>query len=128
MRKEVDVKAIAAAFLDSIEKIPISEQPKAIKKFVGFLLANNLLSQAGNLLVAIKEEAMKRKGITAMTFQSAGDLSDADIAKMAGSLAGDLEHIKDNSLLGGLKMKIGDKVVDATVRRMFEQLFKGINN
>ncbi len=131
MAKDIDITTIAATFLDSFEsKRGQEEQLEAIRNFVQFLVAHNMLSRAGKIVEAIRNEAAGRGGVLPVALESAGNLSSADIEnvkKMVGNLiSGDVQHNTNKGLLGGLKMKIADKVVDATIKRKLEQLSKDI--
>ncbi len=131
MAKDIDINAIAATFLDSLEsKRGQEEQLEAIRNLVQFLAAHNMLSHAGKLVEAVRNEAARRGGTLSAALESAGNLSPTDIEnvkKMVGNIVGgDVQHNTNKGLLGGLKMKIADKVVDATIRRKLDQLSKDI--
>ncbi len=133
MTQNIDAKQIAKTFLDSLaDKHSQQDQIETVKQFVSFLAQNNLLSHSGKLVEAIQEEMMKRSGQTAVQVENFGDLSEQDmnnIRETAASLLGgsvNVDQETNKKLLGGIKMKIANKVIDATIKRRLEQLSKNI--
>ena len=133
MTQHIDAKQIAKTFLDSLaDKHSQHDQIETVKQFVAFLVQNNLLSHSGKLVEAIQEEMIKRSGQTTVQMENSGDLSEEDIEnirKTAASLLGEtvnMDQETSKKLLGGIKMKIANKVIDATIKRRLEQLSKNI--
>ena len=133
MKKGIKKKQMAEIFVDNLDKARMTkEYADLIKNFVRFLVRNNMLSRSGQILKAIEAEIAKRSGTQAGFIESAGDLDDSDIKKLNGQIAGitegklRLEHSINKGLLGGAKLRIADKVIDASIRERLVKLYKQI--
>lgn len=101
-----------------------SELEKAVEEFVKFLIDERALSKKEYLMKAFKEYAKIQQGIQKIVITSARELSDKMIDEIA-SLFGkkvEVETAIDESLIGGVVVKSGDSIIDASVKSQLEQL------
>jgi F-type H+-transporting ATPase subunit delta len=146
----------AATFLtdDSVARIvgnparPLAERQGVIDELIGERVsrpARNLVSLLGqrgrlDLLPNIAREyrrlLQRQRGVVTATVASAAPLTDDELAavrarveQMSDSVV-ELETVIDESLIGGLTVRIGDRLLDASVRgrleRLRDQLVAGI--
>lgn len=101
-----------------------------ILNFINALAENNRLSHLKPILEAVLEEVKTRRGIIEAEIMAAQDISDEQrdllkksIVKSFGSNV-NLTIIKDETLLGGLIVKIGSVMVDDSVKNKLARLEK----
>jgi len=94
----------------------------------------SLLSQRGrlDLLPGIAREyrrlLQRMRGVVTATVASAAPLTDDELAAVRGRVeqmsgsAVELETVIDESLIGGLTVRVGDRLLDASVRGRLERL------
>ncbi len=152
-QKDLDT---AATFLsgDDVMRVvgnparPFAERRGVIDELIGSRVSKparnlvTLLSERGrlDLLPGIAREyrrlLQRQRGIVTATVASAAPLTDDELAavrarveRMSGS-AVELETVIDESLIGGLTVRVGDRLLDASVRgrleRLRDQLVAGI--
>ncbi len=86
------------------------------------------------ILTSFKDQVNKHKGVSSITVVSATALSDDALAQIKASLEASSETLAsidvvtevDPSLIGGFKLKIADKLYDASVAHRLEQMRKTI--
>lgn len=114
-------KALSAV-VDAAELNPLT------KKFIGLLAANNRVAALPAVITAFEHLAAERRGAVAADVTSAIKLTAAQQKAIAAALkkafGKDPEistHI-DPSILGGLKVKVGSKLFDASLKSRLDQL------
>jgi len=115
---------IADLFLSVLK----SSQDESAKSFVGVLIDNGrlaLLPQIREQFDALKSE---HEGVAEAAVVSAFPMSDADLAALTATLE---KHFKrkikptvriDKELIGGVKVTVGDEVLDASVRTRLQSM------
>jgi F-type H+-transporting ATPase subunit delta len=97
-------------------------------KFLGVLAANRRLGDSANIISSFGQLLAAHKGETAAEVTSAHALNDAQLstlkAKLRASLGQDVTLITkvDPSILGGLVVKVGSKLIDSSLKTKLESL------
>ena len=104
------------------------------RNFVKLLIQNNrlnLVQQIGRLYEELRAE---NEGYIEVNIRTAFSLSKADQQHLAESLEKSLSknvrlHVEvDDSLIGGVLIRAGDKVIDGTIRGRLDQLSKRLSS
>lgn len=101
-----------------------SELEKSVEEFVKFLIDERVLSKKEYLMKAFKEYAKLQQGIQKIVITSARELSDMMVQEIAGLFGKkvEVETTIDESLIGGVIVRSGDNIMDASVKSQLEQL------
>lgn len=101
-----------------------SDLEKAVGEFVKFLIEERALSKKEYLMKAFKEYAKLQQGIQKIVITSARELSDNMVKEITGLFGKkvEVETKIDKSLIGGVVVKSGDSIIDASVKSQLEQL------
>jgi len=92
------------------------------RNFVQVLEHNNRLSLLPEIRAMFEALRLEHEGVLEAEIQSAFAIDDAQVAQLVKKLEGKYQrkvraHVSvDAKLIGGIKIVVGDKVVDATVR------------
>jgi F-type H+-transporting ATPase subunit delta len=98
------------------------------KKFLGLLAANNRVSALPATIMAFEKLAADRRGAVAAEVTSAIKLTAAQQKAIAAQLKQafgkdpEISTTVDPSILGGLKVKVGSKLFDASLKSRLDQL------
>lgn len=101
-----------------------SELERATQAFVSFLINERALSKKEYIMQAFSEYAKEQQGIKKIVITSARDLSKqvvTEIAHLFGKQT-EVETAIDPRLIGGVIVRTGDTVIDASVKGQLEQL------
>lgn len=102
------------------------------RNFLLLLAANRRVSFLPSVIQAIREDLARRRGEVRARVRTASVLSEAQTAALQESLsaaAGQsviLEVVEDRSLLGGMVVTVGSKMVDDSVKRKLERLSRAM--
>ena len=99
------------------------------KKFLGTLAANGRLSSLPSIIQAFQQEHARRRGQISAEVISAVSLDDSrkavvetTIARLAGSDKLSLSMRVDPSLIGGLVVRIGSRMIDTSIKTKLSRL------
>lgn len=98
------------------------------KQFVGTVAGHRRLFVLAGMIKSYKAMLAKKRGQMSATVESAHPLSDAQLAKikevLKGRLGSDvaLEASVDPSLLGGLVVRVGSRMIDSSLRTKLNRL------
>ena len=102
--------------------------PEAVLKLVGLLVARGKVDRIGNVAAEYRRLLNRERGIVEAVATSATPLSAKEtealaqkLAKMTGQTV-DLRVTVDDALIGGLTVRVGDTLYDASVRGRLERL------
>jgi F-type H+-transporting ATPase subunit delta len=104
------------------------------QNFVRLLVENGRLDLISQIVTLFEEYRAADEGYVNVDVASAFDLSDAEQKKLAKVLDGylgrkaNLSVRVDDSLIGGVYIKAGDRVIDASIRGRLERLAKTLWN
>ncbi|MEL7027951.1 MAG: F0F1 ATP synthase subunit delta [Pseudomonadota bacterium] len=99
-----------------------------VKKFIGVVAANRRLFALPEIIAAVLALAARHRGEVSAEVASASELTSSQIdalkASLKSSLGQDvaLETKVDPSLLGGLVVKVGSRMVDSSLRTKLDRL------
>lgn len=105
-----------------------AEQDPLTRKFVGLVAANRRLFALGAMIDAFLAELASRRGEITAHVASVSALSEAQVKAVAAALGKALggkvavEHEIDPSLLGGLVVRVGSRMVDTSLRTKLQKL------
>ncbi|EKD67298.1 MAG: H+-transporting two-sector ATPase, delta (OSCP) subunit [uncultured bacterium] len=102
---------------------------KAVEEFVKFLIDERALSKKEYVMNAFQEYAKLQQGIQKIVITSARKMSQKmvdDIAGLFGKKV-EVETMIDKTLIGGVVVRTGDTILDASVKSQLEQLQKELS-
>lgn len=123
-------EAFAAAFLALLG----DECPKDQQNFVRLLIENRRLDLLPSILQLFNDARAADEGQIPVTLKSAFDLTDAQqkqITKVLQQHLGKkplIQATTDPALIGGLLIRAGDRVIDASIRGQIERLTQALRN
>ena len=99
-----------------------------LETFVKFLSKNKRLKQSNNIIVEFEKITKKKQGIIEIEITSARKLDKDIIEKIKESFAKKVEAVEkiDGSLIGGIKVKLEDRVLDASVKTQLNNLKRSL--
>ena len=111
--------------------LAIHETTASPKEVVEFLNKRRLLSKSEEILTELEKVIHKEKGIMKMKVKSATALSEHkqkelehEMREKYGAKHIESEYLEDKSLLGGMRIEIGEEIIDFTHRNKLDQLEK----
>ena len=111
-----------------VDGLLASRVPEPVLKLVGLLMARGKVDQIGQVAHEYRRLLNRERGIVEALATSAAPLTEAEttalerkVAQMTGSTV-DLRVEIDDSLIGGLTVRVGDTLYDASVRGRLERL------
>ena len=127
----ISAKQYASSLYEAAQDKKDSQVKDVIKKFTAILVNNNDIAKADRIITEFEKLWNKEKSIVEAGITSAREL-DKKIIKLLGDYIVKLSRVKkveatrniDKSLLGGVVIKYGDKVIDGSLRAMLSRLKK----
>jgi F-type H+-transporting ATPase subunit delta len=101
---------------------------KTTAKFLGLLAANGRTAALGDVIVAFQRLAADRRGLVSAHVVTAIPLTDAQTRGLTAALRQALgkepqiDTVVDPSILGGLKVKVGSRLYDASLKSKLDNL------
>lgn len=128
---KISIKNIAEAIEAETQGKTGAELSTALKNSVKFLHKKGMLSQSGQVLEMLEKNINKKNGIVKMRVRSAKEVPEAKRKELEAKLkekykAKEIvsEYFEDKYLLGGMKIEVGEEVMDLTYRNKLDQLEK----
>ncbi|MFM8801247.1 MAG: F0F1 ATP synthase subunit delta, partial [Tagaea sp.] len=118
-------KAQEAALLAVAQALGIGD---LVRRFLGTLARNRRLGGFSTIFAAYRDLLAVKRGETTAEVVSAVELTDAQKAALEAALAGragrkiSLDLKVDPRILGGLKVKVGSRLVDASLQGQLKRL------
>jgi len=118
-------KAQEAALLAVAQALGIGD---LVRRFLGTLARNRRLGGFSTIFAAYRDLLAAKRGETTAEVVSAVELTDAQKAALEAALAGragrkiSLDLKVDPRILGGLKVKVGSRLVDASLQGQLKRL------
>lgn len=116
-------KTLATAFHEAIRGVSAKEREDVIKNFVAMLGKKHMLGKSKEIIEAYKKMSLASDGIVEAEVTTALPLADGDEEKLKKYLKKDfkaddivIHHKLDEQLLGGIKIKIGDTIIDNSLQ------------
>ncbi|MGV8894494.1 MAG: F0F1 ATP synthase subunit delta [Burkholderiaceae bacterium] len=120
----VSAKKIAATFL-SVLKSPINEEAR---NFIGVLTDNRRLMLLPEIAAQFHDLRSANEGTADVEITSAFELTDTQVQELTSVLEKKFDRklhpivTVDSSLIGGVRVMVGDQVLDTSVRAKLQQM------
>ncbi|MBI2098799.1 F0F1 ATP synthase subunit delta [Candidatus Uhrbacteria bacterium] len=124
------VRDLAALLISLTDGAARKELPEMIDKFLAYLKSINGARMLPAIMAAFDKEWNKKYAVAQVEVSSAKPLPEnfgKDIKKILGKETEILETV-DPALLGGIKLKIDDLLIDASLKARIENLKHTITN
>ena len=102
--------------------------PELVKKFVGTMALNGRARELPGAIAAFDELYVNQRGIKRAIVRTPKPITDAQRERLEGLLAKtvggafDLREEVDADLIGGIQLKIGSQLIDASLKAKLERL------
>jgi len=102
----------------------------AIKTFVELLVRNHKFKQADNIIIEFERYSKKQDGVVELQITSARKLDKTTIDQIRNIFG---KHVEENnqvdeSIIGGVKIKMEDKILDASLKTQLHSLKQSLVN
>ena len=117
-----------AARVELLDRLLKGRVPEGVVRLAGLLAARSRIDRLGDVATEYRRLLDRERGIVEAIVTSAAPLSDDDTAAVTGWVARTtgkdvrLTSAVDESLIGGLTVRVGDTLLDASVRGRLERL------
>lgn len=116
--KKISTKQFATALYEITVGLHGEKLHEALGQFVLLLVKYHKLKQGARIIAEFEKYAKKQAGVVEIEITSARKLSETTlnhIKKIFGEHTESVENV-DETLLGGMKVKTEDKILDATLK------------
>jgi F-type H+-transporting ATPase subunit delta len=125
----VTTKQLAQALYEATEGKSEHEVEAVAKNTIRFLKSKNMASRTSELIEAYQRIWEKENGVLRARVRSRKELTETEKKEIESLLKNkfkaenvQIENIADEGILGGVRIEIGDTIMDATVNRTIDQL------
>ena len=121
-------KQFAEALYEVTQGLKGKDLERALLGFAELLVRSHKLKQADRIIEEYIRYAKKQEGVVEIEITSAHQLDQKTIDKIK-QVFGDKvneEQVVDESILGGVSIKMEDKILDATIRTQLRQLKRAL--
>ncbi|MCX6780196.1 MAG: ATP synthase F1 subunit delta [Candidatus Magasanikbacteria bacterium] len=117
-------KIYARALLKTISGLSEKDLSKTLKNFVALVAGEHKLKQMPKIIEEFIRLSKKEEGIQEIEITTARELDEKTIEKIKHIFGKDTEATTaiDESLLGGVKIKTGDKILDGSLKTQLNKL------
>jgi F-type H+-transporting ATPase subunit delta len=113
---------------DLLDALIASRIPEPVLKLVGLLVQRGRIDRLADVTAEYRRMLNEQRGVVEAVATSAMPLTDAETAALQKKVAGltgrtvDLRVEVDEALIGGITVRVGDTLYDASVRGRLERL------
>lgn len=124
MKKKRSAKQYAIALHELTDKVSGKKLDATLKKFVEILARDRKLKKVENIMKEFEKYAQKKAGITVLTVYSARELAKSSLDKINHAFGGKTAITAEVTpeMLGGIKIKTEDKILDASLIKQLQIL------
>ncbi len=117
-------KIYASALLKSISGLSEKNLSATLKNFVALVAREHKLKQMPKIISEFIRLAKKEEGIQEIEIQTARKLDEKTIEKIKNIFGKNVEATNeiDENMLGGVKIKTGDKILDGSLKTQLNKL------
>lgn len=117
-------KTYALALLESVKGLSDKKLSEVLKNFVQLVARDHKLKQMPKIISEFTRLAKKEQGIEEIKIKSAHELDEKTIEKIKNIFGKNTEATTEieKEMLGGIKIKIGDKILDASLKTQLNKL------
>ncbi len=126
---KVTPKQLALSLYETVEGKPAAQVKAVIGRFVELLAKKNMLAKADKIMAEFIKTWNEKNGIVEAEVMSAKELNKETvkllknyIIKLSGAREVMVDEKVDKSLLGGVVIKYGDKVIDGSLKGNLQDL------
>ncbi|MDD2655987.1 MAG: ATP synthase F1 subunit delta [Patescibacteria group bacterium] len=125
---KISNKQFAEALYELTIGLNASDLDIVLKNFVGLLAKKHKIKQTNNIIAEFETILKKKQGIVELEVTSARDLDSEIIKKIKESFGKEVfvQEKIDKNLIGGIRVKIEDKILDASVKTQLTNLKKSL--
>ncbi len=130
MQKKTSNTQLAQALYEVTKGAKGEKLSKAVAEFAALLARAHKISRVDNIIKEFEKYSKKQAGIVEIEVQSARKLDEKTlngIKKVFGDSVEATENINED-LLGGVRVRTEDKILDASLRSQLLILKKSLNN
>ena len=124
MRKKLSNKQLGKILYEITEDVKGENRIKAVEEFMKLLVRIRKVTKAANIIEEFEKYSKKKSGVVEIEVQSARNLDErtlTNIKKVFGEKVEVVESV-DEKILGGIKVKTEDKILDASLKTQLKQL------
>lgn len=127
MRKNTP-KQYAVAFYQTLKDLPENKLASALQEFTALLARDRKLKQADKIIDEFIHYAKKQDGLVEIEITAARELDEKTIKKIKSNFGDRVEAtVKvDQNILGGIKIKTDDKILDGSLKTQLLKLKESI--
>ena len=127
---KISNRQFAEALYELTYDVAKKDLSKILEFFVKFLAKNKKLKQNKNIIVEFEKIIKKKQGIVEIEITSARKLDKNTLEEIKSVFAKNVESIEkiDESLIAGVKVKLEDRILDASMRTQLINLKKSLTN
>ena len=106
------------------ENLKGKDLDEAMIGFVKILAKHHKLKQANNILIEFEKYSKEETGVKEIEITSAHELDDKVITKIKKAFGEKVEEVtkQDESIMGGVKVRVGDTILDASLKTQLNRL------
>ncbi len=126
---KIKIKQYAMALCESLDGKSSAEVKQVIKKFVELLAEKNFLAKSSKIISEFEKIWNKNNGMVEFEAESANKLDKAAgrslenyVALASGAKKAVMKEKIDKNILGGVIIKYGDKILDASLKTQLREL------
>jgi F-type H+-transporting ATPase subunit delta len=122
--KRLTAKQYAQGLLESYGQAEAEQRSAVIQNFFGALMRRRAMKLLPRILTHIQQAQDAQAGVTRVQAWSATPIDTAELSERLRSVLGKvmLSVTTDAGLIGGLRLQIGDSLIDGTLRNRLKRL------
>lgn len=121
-------KQYAVALYEAAKNLSGKDLNTVIKDFLGIIARDHKMKQINKIVEEFIHHGKKQEGIVQIEITSARELDDATVEKIKKNFGDKVEAVVkiDESILGGIKVKTDDKILDGSLQTQLLKLKESI--
>ncbi len=130
MKKKTSNKQLAEALYQITRGLKGEKLTQALRGFVALLTRAHKLKQATRVIGEFIKHSKKEEGIVEIEVTTARKLDDGTMLHIKKAFGTKVEEqtVVDENMLGGVKIKMDDKILDASLKTQLNNLQKSLAN
>lgn len=130
MKRKNSNKQLAEALYQITRGLKGEKLTQALRGFVALLMRAHKLKQATRVIAEFVKHSKKQEGIVEIEVTTAHNLDDGTMSQIKKCFGSTVEEtsVIDKDVLGGVKIKTDDKILDASLKTQLINLKKSLAN
>jgi F-type H+-transporting ATPase subunit delta len=122
----------ARAFFDALKEVPVEKQRETLKNFANRIIDDRMYTKYEEIEAELKRLFLEDEGKAEAKITTAREMTpDREMLAQVGEIAGK-EIVPmmrvDESIIGGMVVKAGDILIDASIKRQLNDLHQKLRN